>query len=78
MMLPENPDRVDASDDNRHHPGGRGFASNRLRVTTSKLLARATRLADACVILAIITSDRKSRWIPIENFVSFAHLSLLF
>lgn len=40
-----------------------------MRVTTSKPpRARATRLADACVILiAIITSDRKSRRIPIEH-----------
>ncbi|XP_011640634.2 growth factor receptor-bound protein 7-like, partial [Pogonomyrmex barbatus] len=45
-------------DDNRHHPGGRGSASNRLRVTTSKLLARATRLADACIF-----DERRNCWL---------------
>lgn len=54
----QNPDRID---DNRHHPE-RGSASNRLRVMTSKMPARTTRLIGAYVtLISIITSDRKSR-----------------
>lgn len=40
----------DASDDNRHHLE-RGSASNRLRVMTSKMPARTTRLTGAYVTL---------------------------
>lgn len=42
-----------------------------------KMPARTTRLTGAYVtLIAIITSDRKSRWIPIGHLVSFAHLYL--
>lgn len=83
MMPPENPDRIGTSDDNLHHSNGRG---SRLEPVESYDLetagARATRLAGACVIfIAIITSDRKSRWIPIERLLFFSspiHSSLIF